>query len=64
MRIMHSIKNLPVEGDIVTSAVYNFDHKRITIPCFQSWPRKLPIHCDYVMGYAQPLHWRLLNLFQ
>jgi len=31
---------------------------------FHNWIRKLLIYSQYVMGYAQPLHWGSLNLFQ
>ena len=54
--------SLPVHGNVVLCIVYNFDHKGISISDCQCWPRELPVDCDSGAGFAQPLHWRVLNL--
>lgn len=58
------VKCLPVDRYVVLCTVNYFDNKRISISGFHSWPWKFPIYCEYVVGSAQPLHWRILNLFQ
>jgi hypothetical protein len=55
---------LPVNADVVSSNVSDFDHKGISISHFQGWPWELSIYCNGVVGSAQPLHWFCLNLYQ
>lgn len=55
--------HLPMNGDIIASFVGNFDHQSVAIIHFQGWSRELPIDRNGVVGFAQPLHWGCLNLF-
>lgn len=50
--------------DIVFRLVLDIDDEGIAILDLKRWPREHPIHCDDVVGLAQPLHWCCLNLFQ
>lgn len=50
--------------DIVLGFIDDSDNESITIAHLQGRPRELPIHCNSIMGFAQPLHWRSLNLHE
>ena len=56
------VELLPVNGDVVSSFVCDFDDKSVAIVYFQGWSRELSIHCDAVVGFAQPFRWCCLDL--
>ena len=53
---------VPMDSDIVSRIVLDFDNKCVSISDIQSWPWKLSIHRYNVPGFAQPLHCFSLNL--
>ena len=55
--------HLPVNGDIVASFVSNLDLQSVTVIYLQGWSWKLPIDCNGIVGFAQPLHFGCLDLF-
>jgi len=55
---------VPVDGDIVFGSVHDIDHEAVTIPDLKGWPGEHSVHCNDLVGLAQPLHRCLLNLNQ
>jgi len=51
-----------MERDIVAGNIDYFDDKGIAVSDRQSWARELPVHCNDVVDFAQPLHWLWLHL--
>ena len=58
-----AIIELPVNGDIISGFVDNFNFKGVSISDLQGRPRKHAINSDAVVSLAQPLHWCCLDLF-
>ena len=52
-----------MNGDIVSSSVCDFDDQGVAVVDFQGWARELAVDRYAVVCFAQPLHWRRLNLF-
>lgn len=62
----HAKENIyiPVNGDIISGFVGNFDDQSVAIVHFQGWSRVHSVDSDCVVSFAQPLHWGCLNLFR
>ena len=48
--------------DVVFGLVDDIDDESIAIIDLQCRPWELPVHGNGIVGFAQPLHWRGLNL--
>jgi hypothetical protein len=55
---------VPVEGHVVPGQVHGPDRQRVAAVHLDRRPRELPVHRDDLLGLAQPLHWRPLDLQQ
>lgn len=47
---------MPMDGDIILDMVNHFNEKTVTLPCYNAWPRKLPIYCQNALCMAQSRH--------
>ena len=45
-----------MDGDIILDMVNHFNEKTVTLPCYNAWPRKLPIYCQNALCMAQSRH--------
>ena len=56
--------HIPVYRDVVFSLVLDVDDEGVAVLGLEGRPREHPVHGDDIVGLAQPLHWRFLNLLK
>lgn len=53
-----------MEGDIVLNMIDHLDHQPVAFPCYDSRPRKLPIHGHNALCLTKSRHTLRLDLLK